>query len=401
MTQAIPLADGVHWVGAIDWNIRDYHGYTLPGTTYNAYLVVGEKTALIDSTYPGFEAQQIDRVASVIDPTTIDYIVLNHIEKDHSGGLPALVRLLPGVPIYCTEVAQRGLARHYDVSGWNFVTAKTGDTLSLGNGKTLAFLEAPMLHWPDSMFTYLVEEQLLFSNDAFSQHIASSARFDDELGIDESMKHAQKFFGNLLVPLAPKVLKKLEQVGALGLQIRAIAPSHGVIWRTNAGGIVEAYANWSQGAAKDKVTIVYDTMHGSTTALAYALAEGLMDEGCEVKVCLLGSTHRSDIVAEVLDSKAVLVGSPTLADTLYPTVADFLSYLNGLQPGRLGRKKLGFAFGSHGGRGGAVKEVSEWMRRAGVEVIGDGIEVTFRPTKEELDRAVGLGRALGRDIRAR
>jgi flavorubredoxin len=251
------------------------------------------------------------------------------------------------------------------------------------------------------MFTYLVEEQLLFSNDAFGQHIASSSRFDDELGLDEAMGHAQKFYANLLVPLAPKVRKKLDEVAALGLEIRTIAPSHGVIWRSNAGAILEAYANWSGGLSKDKVTIVFDTMHGSTAALANALAEGVMDEGYEVKVHRLGATHRSDIVIDVLDSKAVLVGSPTIADTLYPSLGDFLAYLSGLQPGRLGEKKRGFAFGSHGGRGGAVHEVSEWMRKAGIDVVDDGIEVTFRPTKEDLAACVERGRSLVQDLRQR
>jgi len=353
------LAPGVHWVGAIDWNLREYHGYTLPGTTYNAYLVRGEKTALIDGAYHGFEGEVLGRIESVCDPGSIDYIVVNHIEMDHSGSLPALVRRMPDVPIYCTERAKAGLARHYDTTGWNIQVVKSGDTLDLG-GKTLVFLEAPMLHWPDSMFTYLAEDAILFPNDAFGQHVASAARFDDELGRDAAMAHAQKFFANLIIPLAPKVLKKLDEVGGLGIEIRMIAPSHGIIWRSYAGDILKAYTDWSRGIAKDKVTIVYDTMHGSTTTLAKAIAEGVMAEGVDVRVCLLRDgryegTHRSDIVTEILDSKAVIVGSPTLQDEVLPTVAGFLSYLRGLRPGRLTAKKIGCAFGSHGGMGGAVR----------------------------------------------
>ncbi len=403
--KAVEITKDVYWVGAIDWNIRDYHGYTLPGTTYNAYLVVGDKVALIDSAYPGFDSQILERVRSVVDPKKIDYLIANHVEKDHSGTLPVLAKMLPGVPIYCTENAVKGFEKHYDTAGWNFKVIKSGDTLSLGKGKTLAFLEAPLLHWPDSMFTYLAEEKILFPNDAFGQHIACSQRFDDELGRDESLKHARKFFGNLIIPLAPRVLKKLEQVGQLGLEIKMIAPSHGVIWRSYVGDIVGSYVNWSKGVSRNKVTIVYDTMHSSTDLMAKALAEGIMEEGVEVRVCILKDgkaegTHRSDIVPEVLDSKAILVGSPTLQNQVYPTVADFLSYLKGLEPGKLAQKKLGFAFGSHGGRGGAIKLISAEMRAAGIDVINDGYEVFYKPDDKELQRCTEMGRELARRVKA-
>lgn len=399
------LAPGVHWVGAIDWNLREYHGYTLPGTTYNAYLVQGEKTALIDGAYGGFEEEVLGRIKSICDPATIDYIIVNHIEMDHSGTLPEFVRRMPDVPIYCTERAKEGLARHYDTTGWNIRVVKTGDTLDLG-GKTLTFLEAPMLHWPDSMFTYLAEDAILFPNDAFGQHVASAARFDDVLGRDVALAHAQKFFANLIIPLAPKVLKKLDEVGALGIDIKMIAPSHGVIWRTYAGDILKAYTDWSRGVSKDKVTIVYDTMHGSTGMMAKAIAEGVMAEGVDVRVCLLRDgryegTHRSDVVTEVLDSKAVLIGSPTLQDEVLPTVAGFLSYLRGLRPGRLGTKKIGCAFGSHGGMGGAVAQANELLKAAGIEVIEGGFQVNYRPDADELARAYEFGRSVARKVRSR
>lgn len=404
MTKAIELTKGVYWVGAIDWNIRDYHGYTLPGTTYNAYLVVGEKIALIDSAYPGFEKQILDRVSSIVDPKKIDYIVANHVEKDHSGTYPTLMKLLPGVPFYCTANGKIGFAKHYDTADWNFKIVKSGDTLSLG-GKTLVFLEAPMLHWPDSMFTYLAEEKILFPNDAFGQHIASSERFDDQLGREESLKHAQKFFANLIIPLAPRVLKKLEEVGKLGIEIKMIAPSHGVIWRSYVGDILGSYVNWSKGVSKDKVTIVYDTMHSSTDIMAKALAEGIMDEGVEVKVCILKDgksegTHRSNIVPEMLDSKALLIGTPTLQNQMYPTVADFMCYLKGLEPGKLAQKKIGFAFGSHGGHGGAIKLVADDMRTAGIDVINDGLEVLYKPNADELKHLNEMGRDVARRVKA-
>ncbi|MBN2733233.1 MAG: FprA family A-type flavoprotein [Methanomicrobiaceae archaeon] len=401
--KATELAKGVYWTGAIDWNLRDYHGYTLPGTTYNAYLVKGEKTALIDTTYPGFENQMLDRVKEIIDPEKIDYIIANHVEIDHSGGLPKIAKMIPGVPIYCTKAAVEGFERHYDTSGWNFHIIKTGETLSLG-GKTLVFVEAPMLHWPDSMFTYLAEDEILFPNDAFGQHIASSERFDDELGIDAAMEHALKFFANLIIPLAPKVLKKLTEVGGLNIGIKMVAPSHGVIWRENAGGIIQAYADWSNGISKDKVTIVYDTMHGSTTKMAQAIAEGVIEGGCEAKVCLLKDgryegTHRSDVVKEILDSKAVIIGTPTLQDEPLPTIAGFMSYLRGLHPGRLTQKKKGFTFGSHGGNGGAVRLVEDDMKKAGIEIFREPIEVFYRPDEPEIEICRNAGKLIAESVK--
>ena len=402
--KATKLAEGVYWVGAIDWNLRDYHGYTLPGTTYNAYLVVGKKhTALIDNTYPGHEYQMMERIKDVIDPKKIDFIVANHVEKDHSGALPMLTKLLPGVPIYCTEVAITGFGKHYDTKGWNFKTVKSLDKLDLG-GKTLVFVEAPLLHWPDSMFTYLAEDKILFPNDAFGQHIASCERFDDELGKEASLYHAQKFFANLIVPLAPKVLKKLDEVTKLGIPIDVVAPSHGIIWRSYVGDMLGSYVNWCNGVAKDKVTIVYDTMHHSTDLMVQTLAEGVMAEGVAVKVCLLKDgrfegTHRSNVVTEILDSKAVLVGSPTLQDEVYPTIADFLSYLHGVRPGRLATKKIGFAFGSHGGQGGAVKIITEGLKKAGIETINDGYEVLYKPDAAELARCYELGREVAHRVK--
>jgi coenzyme F420H2 oxidase len=403
--KATKLADGVYWVGAIDWNLRDYHGYTLPGTTYNAYLVVGKnKTALIDNTYPGHEYQMMERIKDIIDPKKIDVIVMNHVEKDHSGALPGLAKLLPGVPIYCTEAAVHGFKKHYDTTGWNFRTVKSLEKVDLG-GKTLVFVEAPLLHWPDSMFTYLAEDKILFPNDAFGQHIAGCERFDDELGKEESLAHAKKFFANLIVPLAPKVLKKLDEVTKLGIPIAMVAPSHGVIWRSYAADMLGAYVNWCKGVSKNKVTIVYDTMHHSTDLMAQTLAEGIMSEGVAVKVCILKDgkfegNHRSNVVTEILDSKAVLIGSPTLQDEVYPTVADFLSYLHGVRPGRLAAKKIGFAFGSHGGMGGAIKIITEGMKKAGIETISDGYELLYKPDAGELKKCYELGQDVARRVKA-
>ena len=403
MLQAVKIKEGVYWVGAIDWNIRDYHGYTLPGTTYNAYLVLGEKVALIDGTYPGHEWQMIERIESVIPLEKIDYIVANHIEIDHSGSLPMLAKKLPNVPIYMTEIAKKGFARHYDTEGWNIHTIKNLENLELG-GKTLTFLEAPFLHWPDSMFTYLGEDKVLFPNDAFGQHIASSARFDDELGIDVALEHAAKFVANLIVPLSPKVLKKLGEVTELGVPIEMIAPSHGIIWRSHAADIINAYVNWAKGVSKNKITIVYDTMHYSTGTAAQYIAEGAISEGVEVKFDLLKDgryegVHRSDVVRDILDSKAVIVGSPTLEDYPLPTVAGFLYYLAGIRPGKQEQKKIGFAFGSNGGKGGAPKVITELMQKAGIEIWHEPVEFTYRPQADDKEKFFKLGQEIAKAVK--
>ncbi len=402
---ATQLAPGVHWVGAIDWKLREYRGCTLPGTTCNAYLIQGEKTALIDGAYAGFDEQILGRAASACDPGAIDCIVINHVALDHSGRLPALIRNLPGIPIYCTEWAKSELARRCDAGDRDIRAVRTGDTLDLG-GKTLTFIEAPVFHWPDLMFTYLEEDAILFSNNVFGQHVASTARFDDQLGRDEAFAHAQKFFANLVAPHAPRILKKLDEIRKPGIEIRMIAPGHGIIWRSYAGDILRAYTDWSRGASKDKVTIVYDTRYGSTTLLAQAIAEGVRAEGADVRVCLLRDgrwegTHWSDVATEVLDSKAVLIGSPAFQNKPLPMVGGFLSYLRGLALGRLEAKKIGCAFGSHGGMGGAVARAESALEAAGIEVIDGGFHVNYRPDAGELVQAYELGQRVVREIHAR
>jgi len=400
---AVKIAENVYWVGVFDWDLRSYHGYTLRGTTYNAYLVFGtDKTVLIDNTYPGTSSQMWGRIEDACSKEgrhfKIDLIIQNHVEKDHSGAMTEIYKKFPDAPIYCTQKSVDGLKKHYNLENANFNVVKTGDTLDIG-GKTFAFLEAPLLHWPDSMFALLVEEGILFSNDAFGQHLCFMERFDNEIPEFILMDAAQKFYANLLTPLSPLILRKFKEVEDLGLldKIKIIAPSHGQIW-TDPMKIIAAYNNWATGKCKDKITIVYDTMHGSTQKMAHELAEGVMSEDVEVYMYFLHEDERSEIVKDILDSKAVLFGIPTIFNGPFPSIGDLIYYLEGLSFNRTGSKKLAIAFGSMGWAGGGVKKISEALQKCGFEVM-DQYQVNYVPSGEELDNCYELGKKIAREIK--
>lgn len=395
---SVKIADGVYWVGVLDWDIRSYHGYTLNGTTYNAYLVFGkDKTVLIDNTYPGTASQMMGRIEDAFNKEEktqkIDYIIQNHIEKDHSGALPEIHKKFPDAPIYCTQKALDGLKKHYSLDKAEFKVVKTGNKLDIGDRK-FAFLEAPLLHWPDSMFTLLVDEGILFSNDAFGQHLCLTSRLDSDSEEYMLMEAAQKFYANLLTPLSPLVLKKFKDVEDLGLldKINIIAPSHGQIW-TDPMKIIGAYSNWATGKCKNKATVIYDTMHGSTQKMAHALAEGIMNENMDVVMYNLHEDERSEIIKDILDSKAVLLGIPTIFNEPFPSIGDIIYYLKGLRFDRTGFKKSALVFGSHGWAGGGVKKIAAELENSGFEVL-DTIEVNYVPTKEELDKCYELGKKI-------
>lgn len=400
---AIKITDGVYWVGVLDWDLRDYHGYTLDGTTYNAYLVFGEDVALIDNTYPGSSAQMWGRIKDAFQKENrefkLDIIIQNHIEKDHSGALTEICKKFPDAPVYCTSKAVEGLKMHYpSIDGVDFRVVKTGDTLDLG-GKQLAFLEAQMLHWPDSMFTLLLEDGILFSNDAFGQHLCFNKRFDIDIPEFVLMDAAAKFYGNLLTPLSGLVLNKFKQVTSLDLldKIRMIAPSHGQIW-TDPLKIIDAYTGWATGKCDDKVTIVYDTMHGSTKLMAHALAEGITSQGVDVAMYFLHEDERSNIVKDILTSKAVLLGVPTMFNQMYPSIGDLIFYLRGLNFARTGFKRKAVTFGSLGWSGEAPKLLAEELEKCGFEVI-DQIKSTYLPTETELERCYEIGSNLASEIK--
>jgi coenzyme F420H2 oxidase len=396
--ESYKIADGVYWVGSLDWDLRTYHGYTLDGTSYNCYLVFGKKTALIDNVYPGHSAQMWGRIADAFRKEgrkeQIDIIVQNHVEKDHSGALVEIHKKFPAAPVYCTEVAHKGLLRHFPaLSDTSFHHVTTGETLDLG-GRTLAFVQAPLLHWPDSMFTLSAEQGILFPNDAFGQHLCCAKRLDTDIPEHVLMDAAQKFYANLIVPLTPLFLKKAEELTGLGLleKVKMIAPSHGQIW-TNPGKVIGAYVGWATGSLqKNKVTIIYDTMHGSTKMLAHELAEGVIAGGCDVKVFNLHEDERSEIVKHILDSKAIMVGVPTINDMPYPSIGDLLYYLRGLHFNRTG-ERFALTFGSMGGKGGAVTMVAEELRTAGFTIVGSQ-EVLYVPDGSELEKAFDAGKAM-------
>lgn len=396
--KAQKIGDGVYWIGVLDWDLRSYHGYTLDGTTYNAYIVFGEKVAIIDNAYPGKTEEMMARIEDAFEQEgremKVDYIVQNHVEKDHSGVLYDLWKKFDA-PIYCSKIAQGGLLRHYPkLEGADFNIVGTGDALDLG-GKTLAFLDAFLLHWPDSMFTLLAEDGILFPNDAFGQHLCFAKRFDTDIPEVVLMDAAQKFYGNLITPLSKKVLNKFDEIIELGLleQVKMIAPSHGQIW-TDPMKIIGAYSDWATGKrAEDKVTIVYDTMHYSTQKMAHEVAEGIIAEGYDVEMFFLHEDERSEIVKSILTSKAVAFGIPTINDFPFPSIGDIIYYLKGLHFNRTGFKRPAVTFGSMGGRGGAVEFIANELTECGFEVL-DQQEIYYVPDGEDDDTSFKLGQKL-------
>ncbi len=391
----VTLKDGVYWVGVIDWNIRDFHGYiTNRGSTYNAYLIQDEKTALIDTVKHQFSEELVRKIKEVIPFEKIDYIIVNHVEMDHSSSLPEIAKLAVNAKILSSVRGKDELIEHYGKEFERVETVKSGDEVKLG-GKTLRFVEAPMLHWPDSMFTYLVEDKILMPNDAFGEHLASSERFDDEVDQHILMEEATMYYANILMPLSPLIVRKIQEVIAMHIPIDIIAPSHGIIWRKDPMKIVNAYLDWSQNATKNKIVIVFDTMWNSTDKMARAIGEGAASLGVDVKLLKLRSYAISEAMTEILDAKAVVVGSPTLNNQMFPTLSSFLTYATGLKP----KNKLWTFFGSYGWGGGAVKGMAKVAKDAGFNVVEPGLEIKFVPDEEDLKKCFEFGQQTAQKIK--
>ncbi len=387
------ITEDIFWVGVVDWNIRDFHGYiTSRGSTYNAYLILDQKTVLVDTVKHTFAKELAKNVEDATDFDKIDYIVINHVEMDHSSSLPTIAEKAKNATIICSEKGKDAIICHYG-DKFNIQTVKTGDTLNLGD-RTLTFVEAPMLHWPDSMMTYVTPDKILMPNDAFGQHLATSQRFDDEVDEHILMEECAKYYANILMHLGPLIVKKIQEVTQLGVAPTMIAPSHGIIWRSNPSRIVNAYLQWSEGKAKRKISIVYDTMWGSTDKMAHAIADGAASQDVEVKLMKLRATDLTEIVTQILDSKAVLVGSPTLNNQMFPTLGQFLTYITGLRP----KSKVWSFFGSYGWGGGAVRGMTEMARKAGFEVHEPSIEVKYVPNAEDLQKCFALGKQIANEI---
>ena len=391
----VTLAEGINWVGVIDWNLRDFHGYvTRRGSTYNAYLIVDEKTVLVDTVKHTFSEELLRNISEITTPEKIDYIIINHVEMDHSSSLPTIAEHAKNATILASQRGKDAIIEHYG-AGFHIETVKTGDELKLGK-RTLRFIEAPMLHWPDSMFTYVVEDKILMPNDAFGQHLATSQRFDDEVDEHVLMEEAATYYANILMPLAPLITRKIQELVQMGIAPTMIAPSHGVIWRSNPSKIIKAYLDWSAGLSRNKVVIVYDTMWGSTDKMARAIAEGATSEGVEVKFLKLRASDLTEAATEILEAKAVVVGSPTLNSQMFPTLSSFLTYVTGLKP----KGKLWSFFGSYGWGGGAVRGMVETARKAGFEVHEPNIEVKYVPDQEDLKKCFELGRQIAAKVKA-
>ncbi|MGD0202548.1 MAG: flavodoxin domain-containing protein [Candidatus Bathyarchaeia archaeon] len=391
----VVLKEGVNWVGVVDWNLRDFHGYiTRRGGTYNAYLISDEKIALIDTVKSTFANELIENISKLTSLEKIDYIIVNHVEMDHSSSLPVIAKLAKNAKILASQRGKDALIEHYGADFNVVETVKSGDELKLGK-RTLRFIEAPMLHWPDSMFTYIVEDKILMPNDAFGQHLASSGRFDDEVDEHVLMEEAITYYANILMPFAPLITRKIQEVVQMGIPIDIIAPSHGIIWRKDPSKIINAYLNWSSGAAKQKAVVVFDTMWGSTDKMARAIADGITSGGVEVKLLKLRATDNTDIVTEIVDAKAVIVGSPTLNNQMFPTLGSFLTYITGLKP----KGKLWGFFGSYGWGGGAVKGMVDMAKKAGFEVYEPSVEVKYVPDEEDLKKCFDFGQQIAQKIK--
>lgn len=393
--KALKIAEGIYDVGATDWNVRDFHGYsTENGSTYNAFLIIDEKVTLIDTVKVDYLDQLMAKISSVIDPAKIDYIVSNHTEMDHSGALPRVLhRIGKDIPVYCSKMGQKNLASHFG-SKINLRPVADGEELSLGK-RTLKFFETRMIHWPDSMFSYLVEDKILFSSDGFGQHYAGPERFDDEIG-EAIMPYAKKYFANILWLYAPLIKGVLNKVRDLNLPIEMICPDHGILWRQDPGKIFEAYVRWCELQPQpDKALVVYDTMWHSTEAMAEAIVAGMAAEGISAKPMHLRTCHRSDVVTEAFDAKALVVGSPTLNNGLFPTVADFLTYLKGLKP----KNKLAASFGSFGWSGEAAKLVENELKTMGLDLVEEPLKIQYVPTRDSLEKCFEFGRRIALAMR--
>lgn len=381
------IKKGIYWVGAIDWSVRNFHGYlTQQGTTYNAYLVVDEKIVLIDTVKKEQVDQMMYRISQVVDPSKIDYVLSNHVEPDHSGAIPHVLEAAPNAKVLTSVKGEKGLRRHYKAD-WDYQVVGTGDTLNIGS-RNLAFINTPMVHWPDSMVTYLPEDKILFSNDAFGQHLATAERYDDEIGWSLLQRDAAKYFANIVMPFDKPVKKALD--GLANVEMDLICPSHGIIWRSHIPDILQAYQKWSTNQLEPRALIVYDSMWNSTAQMAWALERGISEKGVPVTVRPLKVNHISDIMTDVLSSRLILLGSPTLNNTLLPTMSEFATYLKGLKP----KNRIGFAFGSYGWGGQAVGELESLMSDLKWDCPIKGTNIEYVPDTDELAAVVKAGHEL-------
>jgi len=397
--KTVEIKPDIYWVGAIDWGIRDFHGYiTQNGTTYNNYLIKDKQTTLIDTVKHDYCSVTIENISKIVDLSQVVNIVVNHIEPDHASSIDMIMKLIPDATVYITDRGKKGIEKYFDTSKWRFKIVKSGDVLNTGK-YTLLFLETPMLHWPDSMVTYVKEAKLLISQDAFGQHIATASRFDDEFvncnsqfELDDAVAD---YYANILMPFGQLIKTKIADILKLNLDIDMIAPDHGVIWRKDPGKIIQQYLDMANGKADLRVAVIYDTMWHSTEHMMAPIIQGIKDEGVDCRPVKLRESPMSVAVKELWKARGCLIGTPTINNIMFPSMAGFLYHLGGLKP----RNRIMAAFGSYGWAGGAVKEAYEMFKKIGVEVVEPGIQIQYKPSSEDEGKCYEFGREFAGKVR--
>jgi anaerobic nitric oxide reductase flavorubredoxin len=387
----VKLKEGVYWVGVVDWALRTFHGHELSthrGSTYNAYLIKDKKTVLVDTVWGPFADELMDNIRELVDPAKIDIVVANHAETDHSGALPVVMKHAPNAELIVSRQGATSIPGHYH-ENWKFRTVTTGDRVNIGENE-LVFMEAPMIHWPDSMFTYLTGHNILMSNDAFGHHYASAFHFNDEVNQEELYHEALKYYANIITPYSERVIKKIDEILALKVPVDMIAPSHGIIWRKDPLQIVKKYQEWAAQKPEPTAAILYDTMWNGTRQMAEAIGDGLAEAGVDYKILNLAVSDRNDVLVEVFKARTILVGSSTINNGVLPTIMPVMTDVKGLKF----KNKIGAAFGSYGWSGEAVKIIEEQLAAAGFGIIRDGLRFKWQPRPEELDAC----RAFGREV---
>ena len=395
----VEIKEGVHWVGIVDWNCRNFHGYarSSKGTTYNAFYIEDEKKVLVDTVSKSFESQFLCSVSHLTKLEEIDYIVVNHLEPDHAGCLGRMVEVCKPEKIFVSPMGGKALNTFFDCEDWPIHIIKPGEEVSIGK-RTLRFYETRMLHWPDNMFTYIPEEKMLFTSDAFGQNIASSERFADEVSKELVSEQLQQYFANIITPYAPKVLKTLETFAGLDLDLDTVCPDHGLIFRgDDVAYVMDKYTEYANQTPKNKAVVFYDTMWKSTERMANSIASGIASEGVSVKVMAVKANHHSDIMSEVFDSAAVVIGSPTHNNGILPGMADVLTYVKGLRP----QGKIGACFGSFGWSGECVNILTEWLENMKMEIIQPGIKAKNRPSHDSLKDCFQMGVDIAKAVKAK
>jgi flavorubredoxin len=393
---AVKVSEHVWWVGAVDWALRDFHGYsTERGSTYNAYLVMGERPILIDTVKAPYRDEMLARIASVVDPNEIECIVSHHSEMDHSGSLPQVIDLIKPQKVYASQMGVKDLTGQLRGLG-EITEVKDGETLRLG-GLDFTFLETRMLHWPDSMISYLREDELVFSQDGFGMHLATPKLFADENDPAVLLCEGKRYYANILLPYSPLVLKLLDRIRSLGISIKTIAPDHGPVWRKDLDVLLGRYAKWATQKPENRAVVIYDTMWQSTAVMARSIADGLREGGSDVSLIPMQCMTRADVATDLLCAGAVAVGSPTINNGMFPTLADSLTYVRGLKPKNL----IGVAFGSYGWSGEATAQIEEYFRQMKVDIVAPALKFKFVPDAAALIQCREFGRSLAAKLRER